>query len=190
MSKKEEILNIALRLFSTKGYENCGIQQIIDEVGVKKPTLYHYFGSKRGLLEEILKTHYSELLKSFENILDKPDDIVYTLEKITRGFFNFAKKNKSFYKLYFSLSFAAEESEGKKLNDEYNARVYNFIENYFIKITEIRANLRSKYKQIAFSFFGTINNYITLYCYNDNYELTDELAYLVVKQFMYGIFSL
>ena len=48
------ILEEALKLFSNNGYEATGVQEICEQAGVTKPTLYHYFGSKQGLLDAVL----------------------------------------------------------------------------------------------------------------------------------------
>jgi len=44
----DRLLDTALDLFSRRGYEGTGVQQIVTTAGVTKPTLYHYFGSKIG----------------------------------------------------------------------------------------------------------------------------------------------
>ena len=48
MDNKEVLLQVALDLFHAKGYDAVGIQEIVDKAGVTKPTLYYYFGSKKG----------------------------------------------------------------------------------------------------------------------------------------------
>ena len=53
MDNKKNIMNIALKSFSLKGFDAVGVQEIVEKSGVTKPTLYHYFGSKTGLLEAI-----------------------------------------------------------------------------------------------------------------------------------------
>jgi AcrR family transcriptional regulator len=50
VNAKETILMTAARLFHKQGYSNTGINQIIDEAGVAKSTLYHHFRSKEDLL--------------------------------------------------------------------------------------------------------------------------------------------
>ncbi len=47
--KREEILDIASRLFYQQGYGATGIKQIIDEVGIAKGTFYSHFTSKEEL---------------------------------------------------------------------------------------------------------------------------------------------
>jgi TetR/AcrR family transcriptional regulator len=41
MENREILLDRALTLFSTRGYDAVGIQEIVDSAGVTKPTLYH-----------------------------------------------------------------------------------------------------------------------------------------------------
>ncbi len=189
MGTRESLLLHSLQLFSKYGYDNVGVRKILDEVGVKKPTLYHYFGSKQGLLKEILEIHYTKLMNLLNETKDKPDDIIYTLEKIAKAFFTFAKENRDFYKLYFSIVYSAEKSETKETNTEYYNEVHNFIKDYFKYVNRNRDNLKDKNKQLTLSFIGTINTYISLFLYDD-YELNDNTVYLVVKQYIYGIFSL
>ena len=53
MDNRMNILEKALHLFYEKGYDAIGVQEIADAAGVAKPTLYHYFGSKYGLLQAV-----------------------------------------------------------------------------------------------------------------------------------------
>ena len=47
---KTRILDVASRLFYDQGYNSTGINQIIDEAGIAKASLYTHFPSKRDLL--------------------------------------------------------------------------------------------------------------------------------------------
>ena len=170
------------------GYDNVGIQSILDDVEVKKPTLYHYFGSKSGLLNEILGTHYKKLLKELKNCNVNPDDIVLTL-KISSEFFFISLKSIRNFQTLFAASYAAENSEVKITNNSYYLQFYKFIEDFFIHLAKNRDNLKDMVTILTKSFIGTVTTYISLYLYED-FKLTDKLVYLVVKQFMYGIFSL
>ena len=61
MDNREKILTSALDLFYARGYDAVGIQQIVDAAGLTKPTMYYYFGSKRGLLDALLGEQYEKL---------------------------------------------------------------------------------------------------------------------------------
>jgi len=50
---KEEISNIALELFSSKGYNNVTINDICDACEITKPTFYKYAGSKDELILDL-----------------------------------------------------------------------------------------------------------------------------------------
>ena len=58
MENRERLLEAALSLFYEKGYDAVGVQEIVEAAGVTKPTLYYYFGSKKGLLEAVLQKNF------------------------------------------------------------------------------------------------------------------------------------
>src|ERR1700741_4433288 len=49
-SARDNIVSTASRLFYKQGYSNTGINQIIEEAGIAKSTLYQLFRSKEDLL--------------------------------------------------------------------------------------------------------------------------------------------
>ncbi len=52
---KQQILLEALKLFAKDGYEAVSVEQIAAAVGIKAPSLYKHFKSKRDIFESILK---------------------------------------------------------------------------------------------------------------------------------------
>ena len=55
--RKNEILDMAQKLFFEMGYEQTSVSNIIDAVGVAKGTFYYYFKSKEELLEKKARLH-------------------------------------------------------------------------------------------------------------------------------------
>ncbi len=53
-STKDRILSAALDLFAREGYEAVGVARIARAVGVKAPSLYKHFKSKRDIFDHIL----------------------------------------------------------------------------------------------------------------------------------------
>lgn len=51
--RRNEILDVANRLFTTKGYTNTTVNDILGEIGIAKGTFYYYFESKEQVLEAI-----------------------------------------------------------------------------------------------------------------------------------------
>ena len=52
--RKQELLQIAYRLFISRGYENTSVDDIIAEAGIAKGTYYYYFETKEQMLEEVI----------------------------------------------------------------------------------------------------------------------------------------
>ena len=52
--RKQELLQIAYRMFLSRGYENTSVDDIIAEAGIAKGTYYYYFESKEQTLEEVI----------------------------------------------------------------------------------------------------------------------------------------
>ncbi len=53
---REEILNVALDLFSVNGFEATSISQIADAVGIRKASLYSHFSSKQEILDNVVES--------------------------------------------------------------------------------------------------------------------------------------
>jgi AcrR family transcriptional regulator len=64
--RRKELLDAALRLFESVGYERTSVEQITAEVGVAKGTFYHYFTSKQDLLTQLVTSWADELFERLE----------------------------------------------------------------------------------------------------------------------------
>lgn len=60
--KRAEIVQHCAALFDKVGFHNTSMQMLADEVGLGKPTLYHYFPSKLSILYAIHDSHIGVLL--------------------------------------------------------------------------------------------------------------------------------
>ena len=78
--RKKEIILTARRLFQAKTYEATTMQNVMDEIGIAKGTIYHYFKSKEELLEVAFEYMIDESLAQMEKIV--ADSNGNALEKI------------------------------------------------------------------------------------------------------------
>lgn len=67
--RKNEILNAAEMLFTTKGYNKTTIVDILEIVGIAKGTFYYYFKSKEEVMEAIIKRVVDNDVKIAKQIL-------------------------------------------------------------------------------------------------------------------------
>jgi AcrR family transcriptional regulator len=71
-SRRDRILEAAMRHFAERGYRGTRVEDIASEVGIAKGTVFLDFGSKEGLFVETFKRAVSEL----PAWLDAPTEIV------------------------------------------------------------------------------------------------------------------
>src|SRR5512136_798093 len=100
MDNRAAILACALKLFAARGYDAVGVQEIAEAAGIQKPTLYHYFGSKSGLLGTLLLESFSPFLAELQEIPYIKGDLTNTLKAVVNAYFIFAGRNPELYRFY------------------------------------------------------------------------------------------
>ena len=71
--RKKEILDAASKLFATKGYGKCTINDILKEVQIAKGTFYYYFKSKEEVMDEIVASFTKQTVTDVKMIIEKMD---------------------------------------------------------------------------------------------------------------------
>ena len=66
---KKRILEKALELFSERGYDAVSVGEVAAAVGIKAPSLYNHYESKRAIFDAILQDT-AEQYKSYTNAID------------------------------------------------------------------------------------------------------------------------
>jgi TetR/AcrR family transcriptional regulator len=186
VDNRVELMDRALELFAAYGYDGVGVQQICQAAAVTKPTLYHYFCNKRGLLETLLKHRFEELLSPLRELSKTEVDLAGTLERAASIVFAFARKNPSFYRLYLALWFAPTQSEGREVASRFHALHFEALEAVCGAAMRAEPGLRPRVRALTASFLGMLNNTIGL-ALNNHGALNDRVAYAVVDQFLHGI---
>jgi AcrR family transcriptional regulator len=51
---RAQLIDIATRLFASRGYEDTSIEAVLQEAGVSRGSLYHHFAGKEALFEAVL----------------------------------------------------------------------------------------------------------------------------------------
>jgi AcrR family transcriptional regulator len=101
-SRKKQIMDTALKLFSENGFANTSISTIAKHAEISKGLLYNYFDSKEDLLVQLFDNGMEEMLTLFDRNHDgilTQDEFVYFINEL----FDLMKRKVLFYKLYFSV---------------------------------------------------------------------------------------
>lgn len=84
--RKQDLLNIAYRMFIEKGYENTSVDDIIAEAGIAKGTYYYYFESKEATLEAVIEMMIEKAENIAKTALTNPVPIPQKLASVVYAF--------------------------------------------------------------------------------------------------------
>ena len=112
--KQERILNTALELFATRGYAMVPTSLICKEAGVSEGLLFKHFGSKKGLLDAIMKDAEHRINQVFGAVLFASDPMTVILSVIERVF-EVEESEYDFWRLQYMLKWEEEYNNPDKM---------------------------------------------------------------------------
>ena len=81
--KRDRVISAAMKEFA-KGYKNANTDIIVREAGISKGLLFHYFGTKDGLYEFILKNACEMIQTEYLTLIDlQQTDIIEKIWQMT-----------------------------------------------------------------------------------------------------------
>ena len=80
--RRNEILDVAERLFGTKGFDGTSTTDILNEIGIARGTLYYHFKSKEDILDAMIERMTGSLVAKASEIAGKKD--VPVLQRLTQ----------------------------------------------------------------------------------------------------------
>lgn len=67
--RKNEILDVASKLFAEKGFDHTSTREIIDQAGIARGTLYYHFKSKEEIMDALVERTTAELFAAAKKSL-------------------------------------------------------------------------------------------------------------------------
>ena len=131
-------------------------------------------------------------LKPFETKLVEKciynNDIVKSLEEISKHYFEFAKIEPGFFRFWMTIRLSPPQSIPYQSLRPYAQAQHHIVSNFFAIAAKQHGNLKEKNDMLAISFIGLLFIYATDALQN-NQIVEGNIVYQIVHQFMYGIFS-
>ncbi|HVG23745.1 MAG TPA: helix-turn-helix domain-containing protein [Thermoanaerobaculia bacterium] len=112
MKSKEEVVqefrvqtiqDATMRVIARKGMAAATIQEIADEAGVAKGTIYLYFRDREELVEKTFESAMSQLLEKVDAAIASNDTFEGKIRAIMTAKLAFFSANREFFRLYLSL---------------------------------------------------------------------------------------
>lgn len=189
MDSRAGLIESALTLFAARGYEAVGVQEIVATAGVTKPTLYHFFGSKLGLLEALVGQYAVPLDDAVAAACsDYQRDLSVTLDLLACAYLDFVARCPQYYRFELACGYAAKEGDPHRLVHVHHERRLAALEELFRAATHEHGNMRGRERRYAVSLVGHLNSTITLRL-EDELIITDRVRRDMLHQFSHGIYS-
>lgn len=102
----ERILTTALDLFAIKGYDATAVREICEAAGITKPTLYHFYGSKEGVFQALLRGGFLQYRAMVDEALATPDSFRQQAKALARSVFDSASRQPHFWRFIHSVIWA------------------------------------------------------------------------------------
>jgi TetR/AcrR family transcriptional regulator len=99
VASQAKLLAAAEAEFVRKGPFAGSVNIIARQAGVNKRMIYHYFGSKEGIYEAVLRQNFAKVAPVFADTFAETTDEVEVLRLVVRRYCTFLRDNPSYVKL-------------------------------------------------------------------------------------------
>jgi AcrR family transcriptional regulator len=110
VDSRQRIHRVALQLFARYGYEGVSLQQIADEVGLHKSSLFHHYRNKLELRNEIMEAVLEDVLACVRPLVEAEVSIDTFLEGFDRLVDHFSEQPEAARLLVSAMS-APDDSD-------------------------------------------------------------------------------
>ncbi len=125
LQHKREILDVALRLFSERGYYSVSMEEIAKEAEFSVGTLYNFFKSKEELYKSLVKEVADRFHSSLTKAIEKRGSVIERLRNYLRIKGDIFRENLPVIRFYFTetrgVSLSVIAGLELELREQYNS---------------------------------------------------------------------
>ena len=103
LEKRNKFLKTTEELFYKRGYKETSIKDICEALSTTTGSFYFMFDSKEGILEEIIKKYYDDILAKIDSILEESGSIKEKLTNWIDYRYRYYHTHSEFFVMYNNL---------------------------------------------------------------------------------------
>ena len=185
---RERIAECALDLFATRGYAATSVREIVEAVGVTKPTLYYYFESKEHLYTTLLAERLTQFDERVRRQADETGPFEERLERMVWLYFEALDEMPHIARLFLRSMLSNSPHLPPFDPHPYNQSIQAALFDIFRDAVEAGEMPRSLLRPfIAVEFLGLVTVFVLRHAIGYADDLTREKARLVVHLFLNGM---
>lgn len=185
---KQRILSESLRLFSENGYDAVSVAEIASAVGIKAPSLYKHYKSKRDIFDNILKKmNEADGFYADENDMPNVDDDYnnVSLESIkTFSVAMFKHWTDDEFAARFRRMLSLERFKNSEMAELYKSYISSGPLDYMKEVFAGMNYSENDAGQLALSFYGPMFMLYTVYDESENKKEIVSQAEMHINKFI------
>jgi AcrR family transcriptional regulator len=183
----ERILSTALDLFAVRGYDATAVREICEAAGITKPTLYHFYGSKEGVLQALVTTGFQRFRQLVDAAMAEPGSFRARLKSVARAMFDSAIRQPLYWRFMHGIVWAPPGTAPKTAScTEFYEGVIEVLARAE-KVAVAHGELAAGNSQVRMLILmGGIGEAATGFVISGKPELTPELADALIDSMLDG----
>lgn len=183
--RKQDLLRAAAALFAKQGYNETLLEDIAEQCGIKKSSLYHYHRSKHAILQGLVESRIEDLAAKVEAATDAANTPAEKFHAMTATLINEYISTPNEITVLLNQTRHLNKTAMRSVA----AMQHRIINRMTGLIQELRPDIeiaRKKVTAVAMLYFG-MTNWIHVW-YEPSGSITpSDLATLIVRMFLNGL---
>jgi len=179
--KKEHILETAMKLFAQKGFHATSMQEIAEQCGIAKGSIYNYFQSKDQLLLSIFQYYFNTFTKKIYSV--NREKGLTTREMFQTQLYNQLKEfihYRDFIRMYMREQMLERNEEIKQFITNMRKEFYQWYRQWLIKL--YGEEVRPYALDCAIMIHGMIREYIINMIFDGKQNDLEKLATYISRR--------
>jgi AcrR family transcriptional regulator len=154
--RREQLLEVARRMFGNEGFHAVSMDSVAREAGVTKPILYDHFPSKRDLYLALLDATLDALQEDVRAALDAPIGNRERIRASFQAYFDFVDDQAEGFRLLMQETVGAEDAFRQRV-EEVRAEILSDVADLIVRESEGRLD-REHAETVALALIGMVEN--------------------------------